>query len=210
MAALLKALRVLSLLSNLSKNRNSLVEIMIAMAAVFLILTTMVAYLLLTPLAALEIFFSAPDLEQVGTIQTQNGFGFLSQWPSDYEFITSPFGMRIHPVTHIEKMHTGVDIGAPMGDEIRAAGAGTVLVAEISDVYGSDYGILVVLEHGGGYRTMYAHMSEAKVQAGDLVSAGELLGLVGDTGKTTGAHLHFEIRLDGVSLDPLSFYRKQT
>ncbi|MBE9029480.1 M23 family metallopeptidase [filamentous cyanobacterium LEGE 11480] len=105
--------------------------------------------------------------------------------------ITSLFGWRIHPISGAQKLHTGTDIGAPMGTPVMAAMTGRVILA---DQLGG-YGITVALEHDNGMRqTLYAHMSELFVRPGDVVQQGTVIGRVGSTGASTGPHLHFELR----------------
>ena len=105
------------------------------------------------------------------------------------------------------RYHKGIDIGDAgiMGDNILASKAGTVIVAETSYIPGYSYGMYVVVDHGGGYTTTYAHMSDVYVYVGQEVEQGEYLGAVGSTGFSTGPHLHFEIRIDGEPVDPFSY-----
>ncbi|WP_432786717.1 hypothetical protein AAEX37_00769 [Oligella sp. MSHR50489EDL] len=113
--------------------------------------------------------------------------------------LTSPFGWRIHPLTGESKLHTGADFAAPKGTPIYAASSGVVA----SSSYVSGYGNLVEIDHGSGLSTVYAHNSENLVEAGDLVTRRQLIARIGNTGNSTGAHLHFEVRLDGVPIDPM-------
>lgn len=113
--------------------------------------------------------------------------------PSGYRYVTSKFGYRNHPVTGVYKLHTGVDISAPNGTAIYAAQSGTVIIAG----YSSAWGNYVVINHGGGVTTLYAHMSKILTTKGATVSAGTQIGKVGSTGYSTGNHLHFEVRLNG-------------
>ncbi len=112
--------------------------------------------------------------------------------------ITSPFGMRFHPILHRWLMHTGVDIGAPMGTPIHAAGTGTVILAH----YVRGYGNTVIIDHGGGLTTLYAHCSRILVHVGERVQRGHVIALVGMTGMATGPHCHFEVRRNGVPVKP--------
>ena len=109
--------------------------------------------------------------------------------------ITSPFGMRWG------SLHPGIDIGAPMGTPIKAAASGTVLVAS----YNGGYGNLVVIDHGNGIATAYAHQSQIAVSVGQNVSQGQVIGYVGSTGFSTGPHLHFEVRVNGTPVDPMGY-----
>ena len=113
--------------------------------------------------------------------------------PSGYRYVTSKFGYRNHPVTGVYKLHTGVDISAPNGTAIYAAQSGTVIIAG----YSSAWGNYVVINHGGGVTTLYAHMSKILTTKGATVSAGTQIGKVGSTGYSTGNHLHFEVRQNG-------------
>ena len=116
--------------------------------------------------------------------------------------ITSPFGMRVHPVTGILKLHDGADIGAACGTAIHLPWAGTV----ISAGYDGGYGYRVVVEHSG-IRTGYAHMPGIEVTAGRVLEAGAVVGHVGSTGYSTGCHLHWMAWRDGQVIDPLTLVR---
>lgn len=98
-------------------------------------------------------------------------------------------------------LHPGIDIGAAMGTPIRAAAAGTVIVA----AYSGGYGNLVVIDHGNGLATAYAHQSQIAVSVGQQVAQGQLIGYVGSTGFSTGPHLHFEVRVNGSPVDPMGY-----
>lgn len=113
--------------------------------------------------------------------------------------ITSRFGMRVSPIDGVQRLHAGVDLGVSTGTPIRASKAGTVAVAEWSDVYG----LMVVIDHGGGYRTLYAHNSALAVQPGQQVEQGQVVSQSGTTGWSTGPHLHFEVHFNGTPIDPL-------
>lgn len=135
-------------------------------------------------------------------IDTQYIGGELA-WPiPGYSRITSKFGMRTHPITGVYKLHTGVDVSAPAGANFVAANDGIVIKAG----YNSAYGNMVIIDHGGGVSTLYAHGSEIMVQVGQTVKRGETVVLkVGSTGYSTGPHAHFEVRLNGVVTDPLPY-----
>ena len=125
-------------------------------------------------------------------------------WPTPgYTKITSSYGYRIHPITGSLKFHSGVDIGARCGSPIVAAADGTVTIS----VYSNSYGNYVEVDHGGGIRTRYAHMSRRLCQVGDTVAQGETIGLVGSTGNSTGNHLHFELRIRGTTYDPMQYFK---
>ena len=123
-------------------------------------------------------------------------------WPSDCRVLTSPFGWRVHPIFKTEKYHSGVDVGAASGSPIYAADSGTVQIA----TYSSSYGNYVVINHGNGYTTLYAHQSALAVSAGQTVTKGQVIGYVGATGWAEGAHLHFEISLNGSRVDPQTMF----
>lgn len=115
--------------------------------------------------------------------------------------ISSGFGMRLHPISSNHRHHDGIDLPCPEGTPVRALSQGTV----IQVATGSGYGLYVTVFHGGAWATVYAHLSAAFVNVGDEIFAGDILGRVGQTGNVTGPHLHFELRRDGVALDPLSY-----
>ncbi|MDP8959523.1 MAG: peptidoglycan DD-metalloendopeptidase family protein [Actinomycetota bacterium] len=121
-------------------------------------------------------------------------------WPINGP-ISSPYGYRIHPISGIRKLHTGVDIDGSHGQPVVAAASGTVILASW---YGG-YGNAVVIDHGGGLATLYAHQSSMAVQVGQRVQVGEVIGYVGSTGYSTGSHLHFEVRDGGTPVDPMPY-----
>lgn len=136
-----------------------------------------------------------------GTATKYTGNGRF-QWPCPAsKRITSYYGYRIHPVYKTKKFHSGIDIGAGYGSNIVAAESGTVITA----TYGSGYGKYVVVSHGSGITTLYAHCSSLLVNVGDKVQKGETIAKVGSTGVSTGNHLHFEVRINGSTTDPLSY-----
>lgn len=121
--------------------------------------------------------------------------------PVNYPYLSSSFGWRRNPVTGRQSMHEGLDFAAPKGAPIYAASGG--VVAEAGTFPG--YGKMVEINHGNGLVTRYAHASALTVHAGDLVEKGDLIARVGSTGRSTGAHLHFEVRMVGHPLDPKLF-----
>lgn len=125
-------------------------------------------------------------------------------WPTPgYTKITSPFGYRIHPILKRNKLHTGIDIAIPTGEDIVAAGGGTVIHAD----WLGGYGKTVMVDHGGGIVTLYAHNSSLLVKEGDTVKRGETIAKAGSTGLSTGPHLHFEVRKNGDYVDPLPWVK---
>lgn len=125
-------------------------------------------------------------------------------WPCPGNFtVVSSFGMRKHPILRKYKMHTGIDIDADKGDSIVAANKGTVIISKYDR---NGYGNMVVIDHGGGITTLYGHASKLLVKVGDEVRAGQVIAKVGSTGLSTGPHLHFEVRKDGIPKNPLVGY----
>ncbi len=115
--------------------------------------------------------------------------------------ITSPFGYRVHPIFGTMRFHTGVDIGAYYGSPVLASDSGVV----IDSGWMGGYGNCIIIDHGGGYSTLYAHCSELYVSYGQSVAKGQQIAAVGSTGNSTGPHLHFEVRINGEPVDPLGF-----
>lgn len=125
------------------------------------------------------------------------------QWPvPSCTLITSRFGYRVAPTTGASTYHGGLDIGAGMGASIVAAGAGDVIYAGANGGYGN----CVMIDHGDGVVTVYAHMSSIGVSYGQYVTAGQYVGAVGSTGVSTGPHCHFEIRINGAQTDPAAYF----
>ena len=125
------------------------------------------------------------------------------QWPvPSCTLITSRFGYRVAPTTGASTYHGGMDIGAGMGASIVAAGAGDVIYAGANGGYGN----CVMIDHGNGVVTVYAHMSSIGVSYGQYVTAGQYVGAVGSTGVSTGPHCHFEIRINGAQTDPAAYF----
>jgi murein DD-endopeptidase MepM/ murein hydrolase activator NlpD len=119
-------------------------------------------------------------------------------WPVSAE-ITSRFGMRISPIDGVRRLHAGIDLGVASGTTIRASKAGTVTSARWDDTYGN----MVIVDHGDGYSTLYAHGSSLAVHPGQHVDQGDVVSYSGSTGASTGPHLHFEIHYNGAPVDPL-------
>ena len=115
--------------------------------------------------------------------------------------VTSPFGWRIHPILGTKKFHTGIDIGVGYGTPIHAADSGAVIYA----TWMSGYGNVIIIDHGRGISTLYAHQSSLAVGNGVKVSRGQTIGYVGSTGFSTGPHLHFEVRVNGTPVDPMAY-----
>lgn len=127
---------------------------------------------------------------------------FGLSWPvSGAARVTSPFGMRLHPVLGVQRMHTGVDLSVPVGTPVRAVARGRVRRASEDGVNGR----VLVLDHGHGVSTAYCHNSELRVRAGQWVERGELIAYSGNTGRSTGPHLHYQLELSSQPVDPLRF-----
>lgn len=129
--------------------------------------------------------------------------GGLLAWPltDGHRYINSSYGYRTYQIygVWVTDNHGGIDIKASSGEDILAANSGEVLIA----TYHSSYGYYILIDHGGGISTLYAHCSKLLVKAGQKVNKGDVIGYVGSTGNSSGPHLHFEIRIDGVRINPL-------
>lgn len=130
---------------------------------------------------------------------------FIWPTPSSYR-VTSTYGTRLHPIYHVYKTHNGIDIGASYGASVLASDSGTVVTSK----YTSSYGNYIVINHGGGTTTLYAHLSKRNVETGDVVTQGDVIGLIGSTGNSTGPHLHFEITVNGSRVNPLNYFTGYT
>ena len=125
-------------------------------------------------------------------------------WPiPGYNNITSNYGMRIHPIYHVPKLHTGIDVGAPKGASFVAAEDGVVILAK----YNGGYGNCVIINHGNGITTLYGHGTSILVSNGQTVKRGQPVLTVGSTGTSTGNHAHFEVRKNGSPVDPLPYLK---
>ena len=122
---------------------------------------------------------------------------------SEIKYISSYFGYRPDPIYMITKFHSGIDFSANLGTEAYATGDGVVADVENNE-WG--YGNMVIIDHGFGYKTRYAHLQKAKVRKGQKVKRGQLIGYIGNTGKTTGVHLHYEVLKNDVQIDPVNFF----
>ena len=120
----------------------------------------------------------------------------------DYHRISDHFGNRFHPVLKRHKLHTGMDYAATIGTPVYSTGDGIV----VATGWDTGYGNRVMIDHGFGYLSIYAHLSKMTVRKGDTVARGKLIGLVGNTGVSTGPHLHYEIRKDNVPVNPIRYY----
>ena len=140
--------------------------------------------------------------ELLAAAQSSSGLAPAELYPPLDGPVVSAFGPRLHPILGYTRMHTGIDIDGPRGADIFAAASGTVILA---GSYGG-YGNAVIIDHGGGMATLYAHQSSIVVSKGQKVLIADLVGHVGSTGLSTGPHLHFEVRLSGNPVDPASYF----
>jgi murein DD-endopeptidase MepM/ murein hydrolase activator NlpD len=131
----------------------------------------------------------------------ERGASVPSHWPLDVQGFVTRGQVRQGVV---DETHPGVDVAVPVGTPVRASGGGTVIAAG----YDADYGLFVLLRHPSGYETMYGHTSRLLAAEGDEVGAGQVIGLSGNSGRSTAPHLHFEIRRDGKSIDPLDLVKE--
>ena len=156
-----------------------------------------------------ELFASWENLEQGGRV-TASGeitaapratFSVPSRMPVNNYQMTSAYGMRNHPILRQRRAHNGVDLAAPTGTPVYATADGVV---EMARYFGS-YGNYVQIGHMGDLETRYAHLSRFTVRSGDQVRKGDLIGYVGSTGRSTGPHLHYEVRVDGEPVNPVPY-----
>ena len=143
-------------------------------------------------------FSSSPPAS--GALGDRTGFGGLPRGlPVSLARLTSGFGARSHPLTGTAQRHSGIDLAAPHGAPVVATAGGTVGVAG----WAGGYGLLVSVDRPDGLQTRYGHLSRVAVTAGQQVGEGDVIGYVGSTGRSTGPHVHYEVRVNGVAVDPL-------
>ena len=136
-------------------------------------------------------------------IQEINFIKYIQRKNKNLRRIASGFGYRVDPIYKTRKMHKGMDFTAPKGTKIYATGDGVIKKVKYSR-WG--YGTHVIISHGYGYTTLYGHMSRANVKSGQKVTRGQLIGLVGSTGKSTGPHLHYEVHKNGTAVNPVGYF----
>jgi murein DD-endopeptidase MepM/ murein hydrolase activator NlpD len=148
-----------------------------------------------------ELFASWKSIDTTGVVDTAPQIAAVSVpagMPLEIAMLTSDYGMRTHPVLGGRRNHKGVDLAQPAGTPVYATADGIVSMAE----YYSSYGNYIQIEHGGELQTRYAHLSGYAVAEGEPVRKGQLIGFVGSTGRSTGPHLHYEVRVAGEAVDP--------
>ncbi len=140
--------------------------------------------------------------KQLAAMQSTGKYqGGTMEWPVPGHTNFSPYGMRMHPILKVKKLHTGMDIGCKTGDKIVAANAGTVIMATVNGGYGN----CVIIDHGGKIATLYGHNSVLLVKKGDTVTKGQQIAKAGSTGLSTGPHCHFEVRINGTPVNPAPY-----
>jgi len=150
-----------------------------------------------TPVAV----FSTTPFRRMGT-----SVSIPSRAPVEGFHLSSDFGMRVHPVMGGRRMHKGVDLPAAIGTPIHATADGVISRAD----WFSSYGLYVSIEHGGNLETRYGHMSRLNVAAGQEVHKGDIIGYVGTTGRSTGPHLHYEVRIAGEAVNPVPYMQAES
>lgn len=142
---------------------------------------------------------------QIAKVPSESGY--LWPLPGSYNTISSLAGGRIHPTTHKPSNHAGIDIPAPSGTNIYAAKSGVVIHAAKGTGSSWSYGNYVIVSHSDGTSTLYAHMSRIGCKQGQVVKQGDVIGYVGTTGRSTGNHLHFEVRVGSTRKDPVNYFK---
>ena len=140
------------------------------------------------------------EREEIQEEIAESGGGSF-KWPCSWKGVSSPYGSRLHPVLRRYIFHEGVDLKGRTGDPVYAAKSGVVTYSG----WMSGYGKLIIIDHGNGYSTRYAHLSSISASKGESVERGSYIGAIGSTGRTTGPHLHFEIRKNGSTVDPMKY-----
>ena len=149
------------------------------------------------------VMIAALQKKKAGKVYLPSGKGSMFSWPVRGA-MASPYGNRIHPILKRKILHSGIDIASPIGTPVKAPADGEV----IYDGWLRGYGRVVVLNHGRGFSTLYAHLSASLVKEGQEVKAGAVIARVGKTGNVTGPHLHFEVRVYGTPANPIKYLKK--
>ena len=144
-----------------------------------------------------------PATTNTATVPTYRptGVSIPSRMPVNGATLTSGYGLRWHPVIGGRRQHKGVDLAMPIGTPVYATADGVISKAD----WFSSYGLYISIEHGGNIETRYGHLSRLNVAAGQMVHKGDLIGYVGSTGRSTGPHLHYEVRIAGVAVNPIPY-----
>lgn len=150
--------------------------------------------------AVQEVIGRTAEPVSTGVANPTNPSALGFQWPIQAP-MTSPYGYRVHPVYGSRRLHAGVDLGAPRGTPIASSNDGVVIFAGVRGGYGNT----IMVDHGGGIVTLYAHMTSFNASEGQQVSRGDIVGFVGATGTATGNHLHFEVRVNGGPVNPVNY-----
>ncbi|MCU4165122.1 peptidoglycan DD-metalloendopeptidase family protein [Carboxylicivirga caseinilyticus] len=154
-----------------------------------------------------RIYIAEPK-NMLGTEKESKNLNFINPIKEDYSYeITSQFGMRVHPILKMKKMHKGTDFKAELNTPVVAIEDGSVREIELNFEQGKGYGKYIIIDHANGYSSLYAQLSEYKTKAGDKVKQGDVIGLVGSSGTSTGPHLHLEIKKDGKNIDPMKIIK---
>ena len=150
-----------------------------------------------------QLFASWEALDDGGTdiVSVKPTISIPSRMPLESARLTSEYGMRTHPVLGKRRKHNGIDLAAPTGTPVYATADGIVGKAK----WFSSYGLYIRVDHGADLETRYAHLSRLAVAAGERVKKGDVIGYVGSTGRSTGPHLHYEVRIDGVAVNPIPY-----
>lgn len=183
-----------SLLRSEEGDQNSAVQIRVGRALDFEGRPVLVARSAFSEVASITTFSTARPASHYATSYISPG----SAMPLVRGVITSGFGLRSHPILGGLRMHAGIDVAAPTGSPIFATSDGVVGQAG----WKGGYGLFVALEHSGGLETRYGHMSQLAVRTGQAMHKGDVIGYVGSTGRSTGPHLHYEMRVNGVPVKP--------
>ncbi|WP_337190224.1 M23 family metallopeptidase [Erythrobacter ramosus] len=146
-------------------------------------------------------FGSGEEVTAYSSPIPQRAVSVPSRMPLEGASLTSGFGMRTHPVLGGRRAHAGIDLAAPTGTPVYATADGVIGRAD----WYSSYGLYISINHGAAMETRYAHLSRLAVAAGDNVKKGDLIGYVGSTGRSTGPHLHYEVRVEGLAVNPIPY-----
>ena len=207
---------LIKLILTLAADKENWKKLMMIIAAVFVAVVLFLSlcfYVLTMPFQLIGSFFSGSNQDKVKDLRLENGYDtYINEsgestgelmWAVDskYSYISSYFEYRVNPITGKIERHNGIDIPADYGANVYAVLAGTVIISQ----YHKSYGNYIVIDHGGGITTLYAHNSSLLKKAGDKVLQGEVIAKVGSTGDSTGNHSHFEYRINNSPQNPLDY-----